>query len=52
LSELVATKLANLMNLLFKCLEERLRDWITSLAEKLASTLQGYVSKLEERVNR
>ena len=50
LSDLITAKLANLMDLLFKRLEERLKGWITGLAEKLAGALQGYVSRLEERV--
>jgi len=50
LAEVVAAKLANLLDLLFKRLEERLRSWISELASRIASTVEEYVRGLRTRI--
>ena len=50
LADLVATKLANYLEILWKRIEARLQQWIRELAGKIAEALQGYINELLQRI--
>lgn len=49
-ADLVATKLANYLEILWKRIEARLQQWIRELAGKIAEALQGYINELLQRI--
>ena len=49
-ADLVATKLANYLELLWRRIEERLKQWIRELASKIAEAVQGYINELLQRI--
>jgi len=50
LADLVATKLANYLEILWRRIEARLQQWIRDLAGRIAGALQDYVNSLLERI--
>jgi len=50
LAELVATKLANYLELLWKRIEARLQQWIRELASRIADAVQGYINQLLAKI--
>ncbi len=49
-ADLVATKLANYLEILWKRIEARLQQWIRDLAGRIAGVLQDYVNSLLNRI--
>ena len=49
-ADLVATKLANYLEILWKRIEARLQQWIRELASKIAEAVQKYVDQLLARI--
>ncbi len=49
-ADLVATRLANYLELLWRRIEERLKQWIRELASRIADALQGYIDELLQRI--